>query len=84
MRVSFILFDSKYIIFSNDDLFNSDGWSGRQCKCNLKNLASMNDNCDEEDTCNGQGTCQCGKCKCNPNFLGTHCKCSKAEVSTDK
>jgi len=67
----------------NHVFINSKDWSGRQCKCNLLDQASNNDKCDEDDTCNGQGECKCGKCKCKPDYLGTHCKCPTSEVSTE-
>ena len=61
--------------------------TGRFCECNL-NEAEGEDSTNSQkcikqggsgDLCEGHGTCECGKCKCNRDYAGKYCDYEKTE-----
>ncbi|XP_048754285.1 integrin beta-1-B-like isoform X2 [Ostrea edulis] len=47
------------------------GFTGKNCGCSTDNSTCMYNG----ELCNGQGTCECGKCTCtNPKYFGPQCQ----------
>ena len=90
-KFSWIAFLSMiFLIFPNP---NRSGFSGKQCKCDLKNKnvddeADLEDLCGAEgsntDPCNGRGKCRCGQCQCDPGYVGKFCQCDRDKCPKGK
>ncbi|XP_067843422.1 integrin beta-5 [Heptranchias perlo] len=50
---------------------------GYICNCDCTNEMQTN-----SSKCNGNGTYECGICKCDPGFLGANCECQDGETSS--
>ncbi|KFV62965.1 Integrin beta-3, partial [Dryobates pubescens] len=47
------------------------------CDCDCESLAEANSSACSQ----GNGSLECGVCRCNPGRLGSHCECSEQEYS---
>ncbi|KAL5247448.1 hypothetical protein ACHWQZ_G019359 [Mnemiopsis leidyi] len=47
-----------------------EGWEGDRCECTTKKETCMFNGFE----CDGQGTCNCGKCQCNESYSGKFCQ----------
>jgi len=50
---------------------------GEKCLCDLDDTLEDSEACADENgvICTNNGRCECGKCKCNDNYVGDQCEC---------
>lgn len=72
-----------------------EGYSGRSCKCNLKDHNSYtelenecrlptNDTDIHSPICSDRGYCDCGECFCNKGYAGQYCECLQCPIIDGK
>ncbi|KAL4655511.1 integrin beta-7 isoform X3 [Arapaima gigas] len=55
------------------------GYLGQKCECKHEEAENMTIMCRQDESaqlCSGQGTCECGQCRCRGHHQGQFCECN--------